>query len=1573
MDESRLVAVQNGTSRSSGYAIGPRLVLASAHGVGPVGQTVRVWRPGRQPHHDARVVWRGRPEGRDDAALLHIEDPAWQEPAGRAESWGRMATMRPGQRCETWGVPRAIQIPGRPQQRRVPAETMHLVGTVNPGTGYVGNRYFLALSDHPPLPGGDGELPWAGLSGAAVTSGGLLVGVVKAEAPEFGHGLLEIVPAYVLHADTTFLQALEDHGADSSVLGDAEFDRLLRRTDTPGPSIGPLPPAGLLRTSREAVGFHGRAEILEHLRRWCEPPGFGVRLIHGPGGQGKTRLAARLAELLPEDDPHWRVLWPSPAARSEELSSELQHAVKPMLVVLDYAEARRDQLSGLLEAGRLHRGHVPLKVLLLARTAGGWWGSAKDARDGAALRRARVDELPVLATDRATRELLYRQALTAFAGRLVDPERTPAEETWSARANALPVPSPRTLTSGNVLTLHMTALADLLDSAPGASDRAETGADPAEKDPAEKDAEEKDAEDRILDHERLYWSQVEQERPLPFQLGASSAPADALATVALLGGTPLGGQARDALLRRAPVLAELRAHEMRPVRDWVNTVYPVAFTEPWEVLQPDRLAERFVGRHVTTDPEFVDSLLAEAESGRMSVRALTVLARAAAHPPLLGTLDDLITDLCTRHAGRLGTATIEVATQVERPQPLVDALWTRVEDPATTLAELSDLAERLPRASRVLADWALRLTERLVELRRDGGTDTVQGRIDLGVEYRRLGKRLSDVGRPADALTAAEQAVELLRPLLDSEPAAVRFHLAAALNNRSVCLVTLGRRSEALEPAERAVEQYRVVVGTEPVPEEADGHLVRALSSLSAVQSQLGHHEDALRTVVEAVEAQRKLLPDGGPEAAIGLVSQLNNLSIRHTEAGDYRAAFEAAAEAVALCEPIAEQYPDAYLPDLALVLGTLSSCYGDLGDHDRSLELARRCVALREDLYRERPDAHRHSLALALNSLASDLGTEGHAVEAVATAERSVMLYREVAASRADGSRAELAMALNTLANQQGDIDDDGALAAAEEACRIYTDLDEELPGVFAADRAMSLATVAGCLTALGRRDEAIERSFDAVTIFRRLAESNPAPIARHFSSALHNLRLHLQAADRIDEAMDLIDEALSTYADPDGPRADAMRPVTLKLMVGRTMCLQATGRWDEAVETVRRAVEVARREAARPSGSGPAELVQQLGFFAAVAFRAGRSGDAADALVEQAETLGRLAVDDPLRYDGALADKLGTAQTLLYLVDRFEEAEEVARRAVEVRGRLAERDGTAERVRLVMQLAGLAEVLTARARASEALATLDLVRQEERKLSAEEVAAHRVTLVQAHRLRGQLLYAVGRRDEALSFARESLLAAEELAEAAPDQTPALTGVLLTTGSMLVDEEQRDEALACLRRAVALCRPYAEAPEPRNEILMASCLGALGAALALEPADPQRALEATAEALAICRRLWTADPVRGRSGLSRAAAQHGMRLAEAGRAEQGLPLVEEALLLARESAGTDRHVNLYGLAEALCASADVRARAGGQPAAAAAALDDLTELLGLVREEQPRLVEQYTARIAAIRKRLPG
>ncbi|MEV6209706.1 tetratricopeptide repeat protein [Kitasatospora sp. NPDC051914] len=1564
MDRNRLVALNCEGSTSSGYVIGPRLVLASAHGVGPVGTGLHVIRPGRTAYYRASVVWRGTPEGRDDAALVHVDAPDWLPVAGTAEPWGRMTTTRVGQACETWGIPEVVQTPADESEELPPLEAVQLSGTINPGSGFVGNRHLFALSDHSITRWSPGKLPWAGLSGAAVVSGGLLIGVVKAQVRHFGHGMLDVVPSYVLHADDSFRNALKDYGADSLTMGDAEFDEL-RRRDTPGPSIGPVPPGSLLEAGRQVVGFHGREDILDRLGQWCEAPGFGVRLLYGPGGQGKTRLAARLAEELVRHDKQWRALWPAATAPGTELQG-VRDTAKPMLVVLDYAEARQDQLEGLLTAGELHRGGVPLKVLLLARTAGEWWDIAKGARYGAALRRAPVDGLPELAPDEESRASVYRRAASAFAERLADPDDTSAQATWRARAASLPEPPPGTLASGNVLTLHMTALADLLDAGPGGSRRPADG-------PA---ADDRDAEARILEHEQMYWTQVAERFPLARGIGRPPVLGEALATVVLLGGTALDEEEREDLLRRAPMLAGLEDHEAAVVRAWIESVYPSPTERPWEILQPDRLAERFVGTHVLTNRRLLHKLLSpKGVAGDVTdaqcARVLTLLARAAAHPPLLGTLDDLITEVCTRHAERLGRVTMDVATQVERPQPLIDALWKRTEAAETSMSVLADFTDHLPRSSHVLAPWALRLTERTIELRRAAGTGSIEDTIALGVEYRRLAGKLTDMGRSAEALTAAERAVELLEPLLRTRPEAVRIHLAAALNNRAVCLGLLGKRREALEPARQAVAHYRVAASGEPVPGDALRQLVTALSSLSSAQSQLGQNSEALETMAESVAFQRVLAQDGTPGAAGNLVLWLNNLSIRCTDVGHYQDALMAAAEAVAVCEPLAEQYPDAHRADLAMALNTLSSCYGDVGDRAKGLQLSRRSVDIRERLHLERPEAYGPSLALALNSLSINLGRAGLVEEALETAERSVALY-EVVCERQDGYRHELAMSLNTLANQRWDAEDTrGAVEAAQEAVKIYTDLELALPGVFTADRAMSLATVAGCLCADGQLEAAVERSFQAVAVYHGLTETEPRPVAADFARALRNLRFHLVAADRTVEALELIDTALACYAGA----GDTLYPVTAELLTGRVMCLRSLERVDETLKPVRKLVRLARRHAGARSSQGPSELLDQLRMLSLFAFLNGRRTEATEAMTEAAALLRDLASHEPERYEPDLAVALGRLRNLLPKLARYDEAEIAAREAVDVRLRTAERGGASERVDVIAESAGLADLLMMRLHAVEALAAIDRALGHQARLTDDDLAIHGPAVELAQRSRGSLLLMLGREDEAVAVVTESVLKAERVAENVSTRTFGIVLARLAAGSVLTDLERREEALPHLERAAALCRSRTEAGEAGYDTLLATCLGVLGTCLALEPGDPEQALAATTEALEIALRHAVSDPEAVRTGLGRAMAQQGLRLAEAGRTEESLPLTAEAVALARELLETDRRAHVLELVEVLHSFAEARVQAG-TGVESAAALDAVAEEIALLREVEedvPHLVGQMLGKAEALRERLLG
>src|SRR5690606_20747473 len=91
---------------------------------------------------------------------------------------------------------------------------------------------------------------------------------------------------------------------------------------------------------------HG--EVLDELADWCErprredgpertgAPDVAVRILLGPGGSGKTRLAAELCRRLQEDRER---RWTAGFAREDESAHwESFRAPRPTLVVFDYVE-----------------------------------------------------------------------------------------------------------------------------------------------------------------------------------------------------------------------------------------------------------------------------------------------------------------------------------------------------------------------------------------------------------------------------------------------------------------------------------------------------------------------------------------------------------------------------------------------------------------------------------------------------------------------------------------------------------------------------------------------------------------------------------------------------------------------------------------------------------------------------------------------------------------------------------------------------------------------------------------------------------------------------------------------------------------------------------------------------------------------------------------------------------------------------------------------------------------------------------------------------------------------------------
>src|SRR5690349_1784042 len=178
------------------------------------------------------------------------------------------------------------------------------------------------------------------------------------------------------------------------------YDRLVRLW-LPIAQPGGPPTRRTLRTQLAPESgrtrFEGRDDERAGLLRWCtEEDGPAVRVLVGPAGVGKTRLAVELARALPEG---WAagIARPGTAAQIVPVAADCG---RPVLIVVDDADTEpAPDIATLLD----HAVAAPdrVRVLLVARTA-----DAIDARVCTPLRAGGTDE---------DRRRVFADAVRAFA------------------------------------------------------------------------------------------------------------------------------------------------------------------------------------------------------------------------------------------------------------------------------------------------------------------------------------------------------------------------------------------------------------------------------------------------------------------------------------------------------------------------------------------------------------------------------------------------------------------------------------------------------------------------------------------------------------------------------------------------------------------------------------------------------------------------------------------------------------------------------------------------------------------------------------------------------------------------------------------------------------------------------------------------------------------------------------------------------------------------------------------------------------------------------------------------------
>ncbi|MEU0237284.1 tetratricopeptide repeat protein [Nocardiopsis sp. NPDC006198] len=1331
---AHITRIATPTGTGSGCVIASHLLLTSAHVVPPPGGEVSFFTATDARVHTGRVTWRGTPGGMDDAALVEITDPGWAPPPLRTR-WGRLVTNRPGTPCHTWGYPDLVQRQGRP------VETAQPSGTLNPGDRMIGHRYVMNISGHPPQWDRDGS-PWGGLSGAALMCDDLVTGVVATDPDHRAHAAVEAVPAYILHHDPGFRAVLADHGVPLAL----EPVELAHLAHTARAHHRPSP-ASLLEAHRQVVDFHGRDEVMGTLIGWCaSDEALSAVVVHGPGGQGKTRLAHELTSHLTHSDTHgqrWATVWLKDNATARDLEP-LKDTAAPLLVVVDYAETRTAQLVPLLQLCDRPPGASPVRVLLLVRTVGEWWEQVNTVTGHLLADTARRLPLPPLVPHVLDRVQEYRTALHQLAEALPE-ARTPHPADWTGAADDLHDPDLAGPTWDTVLSVHMRALADLLDATQPTTAITTDSA----------------VEGRVLAHEYRYWNHTAAAHGLG---GAELAQPlrDVLALAFVL--APADTEEADHLLADAAVLEGQTAARRHQIRRWTSGLYPTDGAGPWGQLQPDRLLEYFLGQRLEANPTLFDPHL-EGITPADAERLVTLYTRAAAHPAL-PSVGGHLTRLCARHVKLLGSAVIEVATQVESPGPLIQALEETTDAPDTSAEVIEQLSNALPRSSQRLAVWAERLTAHLVEVCRERAAQDPDAHLpDLATSLNSQSNRLVDLGRVEEALEVIVEAVRIRRVLVEQGSGTYLHDLATSLNNQSNCLGDLGRVEEALEVIAEAVRIHRTLAEQRP-----DTYLLNLATSLhnQAVRlSALDRTEEALEVIVEAVRIHRTLIEQHPDIYLLNLAAYLHTQSVLLAALGRTEEALEVIVEAVRVRRTLAEQHPDAYLPDLAGSLHNQSVDLAVLGRTEEALEAIIEAVRINRALAEQHPDTHLSDLAESLNNQAVRLADLGRVEDALEAITEAVQHYHVLAEQRPDAYLPDLAESLNNRSIHLGVLGrTEEALEAITEVVRINRALAEQHPDTYLPGLAGSLHNQSVDLDALGRTEEALEAITEVVRIRRVLAEQHPDTHLSDLAESLNNQAVRLADLGRVEEALEAGTEVVGINRTLAEQRPDAYLPDLAGFLHNRSNFLAILGRAEEALEASTEVVLIRRGLAEQRPDVYLSDLAESLNNQSIHLAALGRAEEAVEAITEAVRVNRVLAEQSPGDYLPDLATSLNNQSVDLGTLGRVEEALEASTEVVGINRTLVEQSPGDYLPDLAGSLHNRSNFLAILSRVEEALEASTEAVQCYQILAEQSPDAYLSDLAESLNNQSIHLAALGRAEEALEASTEVVRIRRALAE---------------------------------------------------------------------------------------------------------------------------------------------------------------------------------------------------------------
>lgn len=632
----------------------------------------------------------------------------------------------------------------------------------------------------------------------------------------------------------------------------------------------------LLRWSARIAPLTGRDSEIAALQTWAmSDKAVAGRFITGPGGAGKTRLAAELAQELRGKgwtagfiDLSHHNLPPTPVGKNG------------VLLIADYPDEKPDGVRALLRALARPPAGVKIRLLLLTRDDNPtrWVDEAAQAGASHLFGRQHLTPAPPLDEAAAWTVFATARAKLREAGFDAPPPVNQSDfADWLGRHEL------------HHLALFVTALALHTVVPPNQPALTLTGREVVA---ALVDRECRRLREIAMAHgmekyglERLSALAAVRgglDEPtcrrlaapaLDIGLGGESGLMDRLGGAGMLRGGRLPAPEPDMVA--AALLAEVVAARHAVAPEWL-----------WAAMDGDVKEALARLDRLIWDAEFI----LKYEQPRLS----GVLARAVAGNPARAAAVEPFMREVVAPAGLNAVSAAAYQTLADHEN-----------DPAKKYRWLMFLSVRLFRLSDNTG--ALNASEAAVRLLEDLAANDPNRLPDLATALNNLGADLAVAEQHGEALTTARRAVELQRRLAADNPPAFTGELARGLSNLSNRYRTSGDAPAAREAAQEAVACYRRAVRLDANRWEVE--LATALHNLTACLI-INAADGAETANAEAISIRRDLAAAEPSRYAADLGASLSSLAELQMRAGARETAIETLREAIRWTEPQGRAFP---------------------------------------------------------------------------------------------------------------------------------------------------------------------------------------------------------------------------------------------------------------------------------------------------------------------------------------------------------------------------------------------------------------------------------------------------------------------------------------------------------------------------------------------------------------------------------------------------------------------------------------------------------------------------------------